>query len=80
MSLEETIGYINRYLRQDYGDHLAVTYVDVDSTELQEYPALAEAVAEGRSVPLVLAGDTVKSPAVLSFAWFVNEYKMLGVL
>ena len=67
-------------MQQDYGDHLQVTYVDVDSPRLQDYPALADAVAEGRHVPLVLAGETVKSPAVLSFAWFVNEYKTLGVL
>jgi hypothetical protein len=57
-----------------------VTYVDVDSPRLQDYPELAGAVSEGRHIPLVLAGDTVKSPAVLSFAWFVNEYKSLGVL
>ncbi|MHB0981510.1 MAG: hypothetical protein ACYC5Q_15830 [Thermoleophilia bacterium] len=57
-----------------------VAYVDVDSPQLADYPALAEAVGEGRSVPLVLAGDTVKSPAVLSFAWFVNEFKAQGVL
>ena len=57
-----------------------IAYVDVDSPELSDYPALAAAVAEGRSVPLVLAGDTVKSPAVLSFAWFVNEFKTQGVL
>lgn len=54
--------------------------MDVDSPDLADYPPLAEAVGEGRSVPLVLAGDTVKSPAVLSFAWFVNEFKMQGVL
>jgi len=54
--------------------------VDVDSPQLAEYPALAEAVGEGRRVPLVLAGDAVKSPAVLSFAWFVNEFKAQGVL
>lgn len=57
-----------------------VNYVDLDSPALQDYPALAAAVAEGRSLPLVLTGDTVKSPAVLSFAWFVNEYKAMGVL
>jgi len=54
--------------------------VDVDGPRLQDYPALAAAVAEGRSLPLVLTGTTVKSPAVLSFAWFVNEYKAMGVL
>lgn len=67
-------------MQQDYGDHVSITYVDVDSPDLSAYPALVEAVGEGRSVPLVLAGDTVKSPAVLSFAWFVNEFKLQGVL
>lgn len=57
-----------------------VAYVDVDSPQLADYPPLAEAVEEGRNIPLVLAGDTVKSPAVLSFAWFVNEFKAQGVL
>ncbi|MBU2602761.1 MAG: hypothetical protein KKA32_11465 [Actinobacteria bacterium] len=47
---------------------------------MKEYPALAEAVELGRGVPLVLVGDTVKSPAALSFAWIVNEFKALGVL
>ncbi len=55
-------------------------YIDIDSPALNEYPALAEAVELGRGVPLVLVGDTVKSPAALSFAWIVNEFKVLGVL
>jgi hypothetical protein len=71
---------MNRYLKQDYGDAAVVAYVDVDSPEMAEYPALAEAVARGRGLPLVLVGDEVKSPPVLSFAWIVNELKGLGVV
>jgi hypothetical protein len=37
-------------------------------------------VDEGRSVPIVLSGDTLKSPPVISFAWIVNELKQLGVV
>lgn len=44
------------------------------------YPGLAEAAARGRVLPLVLVGDEVKSPPVLSFAWIVNELKGLGVV
>jgi hypothetical protein len=47
---------------------------------MSEYPALALAVAQGRSAPLVLVGDEVKSPSVLSFAWIVNELKSLGAV
>ena len=71
---------MNRYLKQDYGDGAVVAYVDVDSPEIAEYPGLAEAVARGRALPLVLVGDEVKSPPVLSFAWIVNELKGLGVV
>jgi hypothetical protein len=80
MSLEETVGYINRYLRQDYGDEAVVGYVDADAPEMTEYPGLAEAAARGRALPLVLVGDEVKSPSVLSFAWIVSELKGLGVV
>jgi hypothetical protein len=77
------VRYVNRYLKQDYGDTVSVAYVDVDSPEMSEYPALALAVDQGRSVPLVLVGDVVKSPPVLSFpgpsfAWIVNELKGPG--
>jgi hypothetical protein len=54
--------------------------MDVDAPEMSEYPALALAVAQGRSLPLVMAGDEVKSPPVLSFGWIVNELKTLGVV
>lgn len=54
-------------------------YVDVDDDELHSYPALAEAVREQR-LPLVLSGDSVRSPQVLSFAWVVQELKNLGAV
>lgn len=74
------MGYINRYLQLDYGEHVAIDYVDVDSSALEEYPALVSAIAEGRSLPLVLVGGSVKSPPAISFAWIVNEFKGMGVL
>ncbi len=59
---------------------MSVRYIDLDSPEIAELPPLAEAVNEGRNIPLVLVGDSVKAPAVLSFAWIVNEFKGMGVL
>ena len=41
---------------------------------------MAEAIAAQAPLPLVLVGETVKTPAYLSFAWIVNEFKSLGVL
>jgi len=57
-----------------------VTYIDSLSPKIDEYPPLREAIDEGRPVPLVLAGETLKTPAVLSFAWVVNELRQLGVI
>ena len=54
--------------------------MDVQSSEIAEYPALAEAVAAQAPLPLVLVGGAVKTPAYLSFAWIVNEFKAMGVL
>ena len=59
---------------------MGVTYIDAMSPKLDEYPALREAIDEGRPVPLVLSGETLKTPAVLSFAWVVNELRRLGVV
>lgn len=59
---------------------MQVRYVDVDSPELAEYPSLAEAAKEGRPLPMVLSGDEVKTPPVLSFGWVVNELKAQGAL
>lgn len=52
----------------------------MDSPDMAGYPGLAEAAARGRVLPLVLVGDEVKSPPVLSFSWIVNELKGLGVV
>ena len=52
----------------------------MQSPEIADYPALAEAVAAQAPIPIVLVGDTVKTPAYLSFSWIVNEFKSLGVL
>jgi len=54
--------------------------LDVDSPAVQEYPALVSAIEEGRSLPLVLVGEAVKTPAAISFAWIANEFKAMGVL
>jgi len=55
-----------------------VCYVDVDDVELAEYPALAEAVAEGLRPPLVLVGDEVKTPGVLTRSWIEDQLDLLG--
>jgi hypothetical protein len=47
---------------------------------MSDHPELAKAVAQGRSLPLVLVGDEVKSPPVLSFAWIVTELKSTGAI
>lgn len=47
---------------------------------MEEYPALAEALREGKRLPLVLVGEEVKHPWSLSFSWIVNELKGLGVV
>lgn len=59
---------------------MGLRYLDIDSADLEAYPALRQAVQNGRPVPLVLVEDVVKSPPVLSFAWIVNEFRGLGVL
>jgi hypothetical protein len=45
---------------------------------VQAFPALQKAIEDRRPVPLVLVGGQVKTPAVLSFAWVVNELRELG--
>lgn len=52
----------------------------MDSPEVNDYPAVATAIAERKPVPIVLVGDRVKTPPVISFAWVVNELRELGVL
>lgn len=53
-------------------------YVDADGPELQEYPALAGAVEEGRRLPLVLVGESVVSPGSLGYYWVVDQLVALG--
>ncbi len=74
------MGYINRYLHEDYGEDVSVTYVDVADRSIEEYPVFAQALEEGKRLPLVLVGDEVKHPWSLSFSWVVNELKGLGVV
>jgi hypothetical protein len=59
---------------------VGVTYIDAMSPKLEEYPVLRQAIEDGKPVPLVLAGEELKTPAVLSFAWVVNELRRLGVV
>jgi hypothetical protein len=54
LCLEETVGYINRYLQQDYRDKHRSVWMCIALNS--QYPALAEAVAAGAALPLVLAG------------------------
>lgn len=46
---------------------------------MQEFPALAAAVAEGGRIPLVLVGDEVKAPTGLSVYWIEQQLAALGV-
>jgi hypothetical protein len=61
------------------GGEPPLRYVDVDDAELEEYPALAEAVREGRRLPLVLVGAEVRSPASISIYWIEDQLRSLGV-
>jgi hypothetical protein len=53
--------------------------VDVDDHELDEYPALVEAVSRGDRLPLVLVGDEIKTPAAISVYWVEEQLASLGV-
>jgi len=54
-------------------------YVDVDDHQLDEYPLLAQAVARGDRLPLVLVGDEIKTPAAISVYWVEEQLASLGV-
>jgi hypothetical protein len=54
-------------------------YVDVDDSELEEYPRLHEAVTRGDRIPLVLVGDEIKTPAAISVYWVEEQLASLGV-
>ncbi|MBC7292805.1 MAG: hypothetical protein H5T84_01635 [Thermoleophilia bacterium] len=71
------------YLNEDFVARLGcrpLRYVDVDDPELKEYPALAEAVAARRRLPLVLAGDEVLSPGAISYYWIEDQLERLGII
>ena len=48
------------------GNDGPLRYVDVEDSDLVDFPVLAGAVAEGRGAPLVLVGDEIKAPASIS--------------
>jgi hypothetical protein len=78
VSLEETVGYLNMELSGRTRGTRPLHYVDVDSPELKDYPALAKAVGERRALPLVLVGSDVVSPGTLSYYWVVDQLENLG--
>ncbi|GAB4249033.1 MAG: hypothetical protein Kow00129_09770 [Thermoleophilia bacterium] len=59
---------------------MQVSYLDIDDEKVSEYPELERAIADRRPLPLVLTGDGVKTPPVLSFGWVVNELRAQGAL
>jgi hypothetical protein len=61
------------------GGERPLLYVDVDDAELEEYPPLADAVREGRRVPLVLVGGELRSTASISIYWIEDQLRSLGV-
>jgi hypothetical protein len=61
------------------GRERPLRYVDVDDAELQEFPALAEAVRGGERIPVALVGDEVKSPSSISIYWVEEQLRSLGV-
>jgi hypothetical protein len=61
------------------GNEGPLLYVDVDGPELDEFPVLTGALAEGREAPLVLVGDEIKTPAAISMYWIEDELAGLGV-
>jgi hypothetical protein len=54
-------------------------YVDIDDGELQDHPALVEALAGNARIPLVLVGDEVTSPPGISIYWIEEQLATLGV-
>jgi hypothetical protein len=69
------------YINQDFHRRMdgiqPLVYVDVDDAELAEYPALADAVAAGGRIPLVLVGDEVVSPTAISSYWIEDQLDRL---
>ena len=61
------------------GGYPPLRYVDIDDSEMQDYPSLAAAAAEGRRPPWVLVGDEVKYPGAISIYWVREQLAELGV-
>lgn len=61
------------------GNEGPLRYVDVDDPELDDFPVLAGALAEGREAPLVLVGDEIKAPPAISVYWIEDQLAGLGV-
>jgi hypothetical protein len=70
---------LNRDLSSRTGGYPPLRYVDVDDTQLQDFPQLAAAAAEGRRPPIVLVGDEVKYPGAISVYWVREQLAELGV-
>lgn len=73
------MGCLNADLDTRMGGSSPLQYVDIEDAELANFPALAEAVAEGKQAPLVLVGEEVKSPEVISIFWIEDQLASLGV-
>jgi len=63
----------------DSEDAEPLMYLDVDDADLEDYPDLAKAVHEGERVPMVLVGNEIKTPAVISMSWIEEQLASLGV-
>jgi hypothetical protein len=61
------------------GNDGPLRYVDVDDPDLDDYPVLAGALAEGREAPMVLVGDEIKVPHAISMYWIEDQLAELGV-
>jgi hypothetical protein len=70
---------LNQDLAARMGGEKPLAYVDVDDAALEGYPALAQAVREGKRIPLAQVGDEVKSPSSISIYWIEEQLRILGV-
>jgi hypothetical protein len=72
------------YINQDFSRRMdglkPLIYVDIDDAELAQYPALAEAVAAGSRIPLVLVGEEVVSPTAISSYWIEDQLDKLEAM
>ena len=61
------------------GNDGPLLYVDVDDPELEGFPVLTGALAEGREAPLILVGEEIKTPSAISMYWIEDQLADLGV-